>query len=378
MKPTRRAGDPSGRGRPAGRGRSTRPSRSSPSSLGFRLDAILPCRRSGCRRCGRAWPAHPPAAWGDWSSPGCLRLRCVCLGGGWLFLRATELIAPNGTRIELDAWDPPLECLLRDRPSWSRRRGGDSVGDRPRGHALSRSRPGSTGRAFHRLAHPHPGWRPGARLRAFPPDPVPDDLLLPGLGPRGIRRPGPALRDAGRRLRAPAPAASGTACSRARPGSRSSRSPVRPSTRPWPTWRWSCRRRAGAPIASSAGQRFVRHQAAEAVWGPGRVAGFEARDLGIAAATAGLASAQVARRAATAPPASPSPPPPTCHEAEFLFTFVLAGAATLTCDGHGAHRLGPRHAFVVPPRLSHALSDCSRDLELLEVALPAGFRTQVS
>jgi mannose-6-phosphate isomerase-like protein (cupin superfamily) len=123
----------------------------------------------------------------------------------------------------------------------------------------------------------------------------------------------------------------------------------------------------------------VRHQAAAAVWGPGRVEGFEARDLGIAAGTSGVASARVARRAPPGP-ASPSslPAPPTRHDAEFFFTFVLAGAATLTCEGKGTQRLGPSHAFVVPSGLSHALADCSADLELLEVALPAGFHTRSS
>jgi mannose-6-phosphate isomerase-like protein (cupin superfamily) len=78
------------------------------------------------------------------------------------------------------------------------------------------------------------------------------------------------------------------------------------------------------------------------------------------------------------PPTLARPPLHFRHDAEFLFTFVLAGAATLTCEGHGTHRLGPSHAFVVPPGLPHALSEISPDLALLEVALPAGFATRVS
>src|SRR5207244_1095094 len=46
-----------------------------------------------------------------------------------------------------------------------------------------------------------------------------------------------------------------------------------------------------------AGQRFVRHERASATWRPWRFEGFEARDLGIAAATGGLAGACVARAA---------------------------------------------------------------------------------
>jgi len=44
-----------------------------------------------------------------------------------------------------------------------------------------------------------------------------------------------------------------------------------------------------------AGQRFVRHQVAQALWEPWTVDGFESRDLGMAAATQGLADARVVR-----------------------------------------------------------------------------------
>jgi len=43
------------------------------------------------------------------------------------------------------------------------------------------------------------------------------------------------------------------------------------------------------------GQRFVRHQAQQATWEPWSVKGSEARDLGIACATQGLADARVVR-----------------------------------------------------------------------------------
>ena len=45
------------------------------------------------------------------------------------------------------------------------------------------------------------------------------------------------------------------------------------------------------------GQRFVRHQASLAAWAPWRRPGLEARELGIGAATGGLAGAHVVRRA---------------------------------------------------------------------------------
>lgn len=110
------------------------------------------------------------------------------------------------------------------------------------------------------------------------------------------------------------------------------------------------------------GQRFVRHESATASWRR-REDGYEARDLGIAAATKGLASANVVRVRPEAPPRARS------HDAELLFAFVLSGKAMLECEGRGRQRIGAGDAFVVPPGTPHALAECS-SLEVLEVVLP--------
>ena len=107
------------------------------------------------------------------------------------------------------------------------------------------------------------------------------------------------------------------------------------------------------------GQRFVRFEAASARFAPSALAGFEACELGIAAATGGLASVTVLRardpgRAAYR------------HDAELWFHVVLRGALTLD----GEHRLGPADAFAIPAGRPFTWSDASPDLELLEVALP--------
>ena len=117
------------------------------------------------------------------------------------------------------------------------------------------------------------------------------------------------------------------------------------------------------------GQRFVRHQAAAAVWRPWRLEGFECRDLGIAAATGDLAVVRVARPNGALTSGMHS------HDAEFLLTFVLEGAMTLCCEGRQAQRLNAGDCFVIPAKMPHALTDCSPDTELLEAALPAGFGT---
>jgi len=95
------------------------------------------------------------------------------------------------------------------------------------------------------------------------------------------------------------------------------------------------------------------------VFAPARIPGFEASELGIAAATRGLASVHVLR--------AREPGRLTCrHDGELVFHFVLRGELTLDDE----HRLGAADAFVVPRGRPFAWSDASRDLELLQVALP--------
>ena len=120
------------------------------------------------------------------------------------------------------------------------------------------------------------------------------------------------------------------------------------------------------------GQRFCRSEAAHAVWQPWRIAGFEARETGIGEATGGVASVQVVRTAD-----APSPARVTSHTSDILFTFVLSGSVELHGEGQGAHTLTAGDAFVVPPRLETSLAGPSRDLQLLEVSLPAQFDTRV-
>lgn len=111
------------------------------------------------------------------------------------------------------------------------------------------------------------------------------------------------------------------------------------------------------------GQRFVRHVARDAAWQPARLAGFTARDTGIAEATRGLGDVQVLRRSAT--PLGE----PTSHDGELRFWFVLQGSGTLACDGHPATPLARGDAVVAPPGVAHAFVASSPDLELLQIAV---------
>ena len=117
------------------------------------------------------------------------------------------------------------------------------------------------------------------------------------------------------------------------------------------------------------GQNFIRHEFAKAEWKPWRMEGFEARDIGIASATDGLAGVRVARSVGQPHPEFVS------HNADLLFMFILNGSAELNCDKIDPELLTAGDSFIVPSNMKHSLSKCSKDMELLEVALPAVFNT---
>jgi quercetin dioxygenase-like cupin family protein len=117
------------------------------------------------------------------------------------------------------------------------------------------------------------------------------------------------------------------------------------------------------PDRDYGGQRFVRFQVASARFAPAAVAGFDACELGIAEATAGLGSVSLLRPRGDAGSGRAA----HRHDAELWFHVVLRGELTL--DDH--HRLAAADAFVIPAGRPFTWSDPSPDLELLEVALPA-------
>ena len=116
-------------------------------------------------------------------------------------------------------------------------------------------------------------------------------------------------------------------------------------------------------------QHFIRHEAAKAEWKPWRMEGFEARDIGIATATDGLAGVHVAR------PVGQPHSEFVSHDADLLFTFLLNGSAEFNCDQKDSELLTAGDSFIVPGNMKHSLSKCSEDMEILEVALPAVFNT---
>ncbi|MFC4671234.1 cupin domain-containing protein [Seohaeicola nanhaiensis] len=118
------------------------------------------------------------------------------------------------------------------------------------------------------------------------------------------------------------------------------------------------------------GQRFVYNTAAGAEWAPFRLPGFVARDTTIAANTRGVAGVMVVRRGEGAPQWA-------VHDTDILFTYVMEGDVTLEGEGKDPYRLTKGDAFVIPPGMKTRLSEASGDLELLEVSLPGTFKTEV-
>ncbi len=117
------------------------------------------------------------------------------------------------------------------------------------------------------------------------------------------------------------------------------------------------------------GQRFVHNIGAQASWAPHRIPGFMRRDTTICANTKGVAGVEVLRPDGTAPW--------TVHEGDILFTFVMSGTMRLHSEGKAPFALEAGDAFVIPPGLATCYANPSADLELLEVALPAPVVTRV-
>ncbi|MGY8662994.1 cupin domain-containing protein [Bradyrhizobium sp. UFLA05-109] len=97
------------------------------------------------------------------------------------------------------------------------------------------------------------------------------------------------------------------------------------------------------------------------------------RDLGIAAATHGLAQAHVIR---LLPPCNPAEVSKLhYHDVEFQMVYVLKGWVKTYMDGQGETLMKQGSAWTQPPKIKHMILDYSDDVELLEIILPAEFKT---
>jgi mannose-6-phosphate isomerase-like protein (cupin superfamily) len=97
------------------------------------------------------------------------------------------------------------------------------------------------------------------------------------------------------------------------------------------------------------------------------------RDLGIAEATNGLAVAHVIR---FVPPCRPEEVSKLhLHDVDFQMVYVLKGSMTTELEGQGAVTMRAGSCWIQPPRIKHKVLDYSDDCEVLEIVLPADFKT---
>jgi mannose-6-phosphate isomerase-like protein (cupin superfamily) len=97
------------------------------------------------------------------------------------------------------------------------------------------------------------------------------------------------------------------------------------------------------------------------------------RDLGIKDATHGLAQAHVIRLLGPCNPQEVSKL--HYHDVEFQMVYVLKGWVKTYLEGQGEMLMKEGGCWTQPPKVRHMILDYSDDVELLEVILPADFKT---
>lgn len=96
------------------------------------------------------------------------------------------------------------------------------------------------------------------------------------------------------------------------------------------------------------------------------------RDLGIGKATSGLAQAHVIRLLA---PCTDEVRKRHIHDVELQLIYVLKGWIKNEFEGHGPQIMRQGTCWLQPPNIKHTVLDYSEDCEMLEVIVPADFKT---
>ena len=96
------------------------------------------------------------------------------------------------------------------------------------------------------------------------------------------------------------------------------------------------------------------------------------RDLGIAAATNGLCQAHVIRLIG---PCTDEVRKRHYHAAELQLIYVLKGWMKNEFEGHGEQLMEAGSCWLQPPKIKHTVLDYSNDCEVLEIIVPANFKT---
>jgi mannose-6-phosphate isomerase-like protein (cupin superfamily) len=120
-------------------------------------------------------------------------------------------------------------------------------------------------------------------------------------------------------------------------------------------------------------QRFMVSHLREEDFRTGGLRPYSAyRDLGIAAATHGFATAHVIRMIA---PFTEDLAQRHHHDVEFQLVYVLKGWFKNEFEGEGVHTMREGSCWIQPPGIRHTVLGWSDDCELLEIIIPAEHRT---
>jgi hypothetical protein len=97
------------------------------------------------------------------------------------------------------------------------------------------------------------------------------------------------------------------------------------------------------------------------------------RDLGVKKATHGMAVAHVIRFQGPCDPKVVSKL--HRHAADFQLIYVLKGSISSQFEGHGVHTMTAGDAWLQSKNIKHKVIDYSDDCEVLEIVMPANFKT---
>jgi hypothetical protein len=97
------------------------------------------------------------------------------------------------------------------------------------------------------------------------------------------------------------------------------------------------------------------------------------RDLGIKDATRGMALAHVIRFVGKCDPQVVSKK--HTHACDFQMIYVLKGTIKTEIEGHGVHTMNAGDSWLQPQSIVHKVLDYSDGCEVLEIVLPADFKT---
>jgi hypothetical protein len=167
------------------------------------------------------------------------------------------------------------------------------------------------------------------------------------------------------------PASRATAKNPAQKRSSARKTPAKPSARK----KLASKGRASVPMkrARPKQRMAISHYRDEDFKADGLRTYAKYRDLGVADASSGLARAHVIRLIGPCDPEVVSKL--HFHVVDFQMVYVLKGWVKTYLEGQGETLMKEGSSWTQPPRVKHLIMDYSDDVELLEIILPADFKT---